>query len=324
MATRAITRRTDAIALGSERDSVPVVALAASERPVVAVTANIHGDEVTGVAAVHALDELLRSSLRAGTVVLYPSLNPRGLVSQQRTQPVDGVDLNRVFPGDPQSQGASRLAGLLWADLLARSPDAVIDLHADSAVAIPYAIVDRATTHRGEARTRMDRAVLAMAEASGLTVLHEYPEDQYVRFRLDRSLAGAMVNHANVPALTLEIGPRRAVDPRAVRQAVAAVARILAHLGLADPPPPASRPRAPGGPWRRAAAPRVQSAGVFEPSLLPGDAFTPGDVLGVVRPSTAPSASWLHAELPGIVISWSETAWVDARAVPGTLGLRER
>ena len=32
----------------------------------------------------------------------------------------------------------------------------------------------------------------------------------------------------------------------------------------------------------------------------------------------------LHADAPGIVISWSETAWVDARAVPGTLGLRER
>jgi uncharacterized protein len=337
----AITRRADAIALGIERDAVPVIALVASARPVVAITANIHGDEVTGVAAVHALDEQLRSSLRVGTVVLYPSLNPRGLVSQQRVQPVDGVDLNRVFPGDPKGQGASRLAGLLWADLLSRTPDAVVDLHADSAVAIPYVIVDRATTHRGDARTRMDRAVLEMAEASGLTVLHEYPEDQYVRFRLDRSLAGAMVNHANVPAVTLEIGPRRAVDPRAVRQALAAVQRILHHLGLVDAPissggptPGISSggptpgigdrpPRLPGGPWRRAAAPRVQSPGVFEPTLLPGDAFEAGDVLGVVRALDGTVRELLHAELPGIVISWSETAWVDARAVPGTLGLRE-
>ncbi|MEQ1502174.1 MAG: succinylglutamate desuccinylase/aspartoacylase family protein [Myxococcota bacterium] len=302
---------------------LPVIALVASPGPVVAVTANIHGDEVTGVAAVHALDEQLRVSLRAGTVVLYPSLNPRGLVSQQRVQPVDGVDLNRVFPGDAGSQGATRLAGLLWADLLARRPEAVIDLHADSAVAIPYAIVDRATYHRGEARARMDRTVLGMAEASGLTVLREYPEDQYVRFRLDRSLAGAMVNHGSIPAVTLEIGPRRAVDPRAVRITVAAVLRILHHLKLVDPPsdPPIARPA--GGPWRRAAAPRVQSPGVFEPMLAPGESFEAGAVLGVVRALDGTVREVVHADTEGIVVSWSETAWVDARAVPGTIGLAE-
>jgi predicted deacylase len=320
-----ITRRIDGIAVGGERDLVPVIGLTASERPVVAVTANIHGDEVTGVAAIHALDEMLRVRLRRGAVALYPTLNPRGLVAQQRVQPIDGVDMNRVFPGDPAGQGASKLAGLLWADLRARKPDALIDLHADSSVAVPYAIVDRSTMHHGEARARMERAVLAMAEASGLTVLREYPEDQYVRFRLDRSLAGAMVNHASTPAVTLEIGPRRAVDPRAVRIAVGAVLRILHHLGLVDPPDPAEPGlRIEGGPWRRAAAPRVQSAGVFEPALAPGTAFAAGAVLGTVRALDGTVRELLHADSSGIVISWSETAWVDARAVPGTLGLRER
>lgn len=322
-----MTRRSDAIALGTDRDVVPVVVLAASPRPVVAVTANIHGDEVTGVAAIHALDEQLRGSsgptLARGTVVLYPSLNPRGLVSQQRVQPIDGVDLNRVFPGDPNGVGASRLAGQLWADLVGRKPDALVDLHADSAVSIPYAIVDRATNHRGAARERMDRAVLAMADASGLMVLHEYPEDQYVRFRLDRSLAGAMVNHASIPAITLEIGPRRAVDPKAVRIAVAAVSRILEHLGLVEASEPAPPVVLAGIRWRRAAAPRVQSPGVFEPSLVPGEGFEAGDVLGVVRALDGTVREVVHADAKGIVVSWSETAWVDTRAVPGTLGLCE-
>ena len=31
----------------------------------------------------------------------------------------------------------------------------------------------------------------------------------------------------------------------------------------------------------------------------------------------------VHADTEGIVVSWSETAWVDARAVPGTIGLAE-
>lgn len=297
-----------------------MVVLESGPGPVVAVTANIHGDEVIGVAAAHALDEALRAGLGRGTVALYPSLNPRGLASQQRLQQ-DGEDLNRLFPGDLGGGPGQRQAAQLWANVTERRPTALIDLHADSAVSIPYVIVDRATHHRGASRVAMDGAILAMAEASGVTVLREYPEDQYVRYHLDRSLAGAMVNHASVPAVTLEIGPRRAVDPRSVRAAVGAVLRILHHLGVVDDSPPA--PPAPQGNWRRAAAPRVHTPGVFEPVLVPGESFEAGAVLGTVRAIDGTVREVLTAEAAGIVVSWSESGWVDARAVPGTLGLCE-
>lgn len=323
-----IHRRAESITIGADRDVLPVVVLSAGGAPVVAITAGIHGDEVTGVAAAHLLDEILRVSLRQGTVALYPSLNPRGLVAQQRTLPQDGSDLNRLFPGDLLAQGTARWAADLWRDLLSRRPDAVIDLHADSAVSIPYVIVDRATSHRGLARQSMDARVLAMAKASGLLVLHEYPEDQYVRFQLDRSLAGAMVNRASVPALTIEVGPRRAVDPRSIQVASQAVLRVLAHLGLCEPPlcePPASPlPQPPAsGPWRRAPAPRVASNGLFEPALSPGEGFAAGSVLGYVRALDGSVREVITAESSGVVVSWSENAWVSPRAIPGTLGLVE-
>src|SRR5262245_8613177 len=78
---------------GTSRDALPVVQLRAPEPgPVVIVTANVHGDEVTGVVAVHRLDDRLAATLLRGSVVLYPSLNPQGLQQQQRVQPGDGVD----------------------------------------------------------------------------------------------------------------------------------------------------------------------------------------------------------------------------------------
>lgn len=333
MAGDRVRRKLDAVAVdraaprGQARDPVPVVVLsvgpASRSGPVVGVAANVHGDEVTGVAAVHALDERLPGVLRRGTVVLYPSLNPRGLARQQRMQPDDGVDLNRVFPGEPEGAGAARHAHAIWQDMRARRLDALVDLHADSAVAIPYAIVDRATHLEGAARERIDRDVRAMADASGLTVLQEYPEDQYVRFRLDRSLAGATVNHAEVPAVTLEVGPRRAVDPASVRVTVDAVLRILRHLGLVDEAPDGPLPRLPGGPWRRAAAPRVQQGGVFEPTLAPGERFDRGQLLGTVRGVDGTVREVVHAEDAGIVVSWTEAAWLEARGVPGTLGVLE-
>lgn len=317
-------RRIDSIALpGAGREPLAVVVHSTGAGPAVAVTANIHGDEVTGVAAVHALDELFPNLLVHGTVVLYPSLNPKGLARQQRAQPDDGVDLNRIFPGERDGNAAARHAALLWQDLVERKLDALVDLHADSAVAVPYVIVDRATHLRGAARPRMDVALRAMADASGLTVLHEYPEDQYVKFRLDRSLAGAMVNHAGVPAITLEVGPRRAVDPRAVRVTVAAVLRILRHLGLVEQAPDDALPRIEGGPWRRVAAPRVRYGGVFEPTLAPGDRFEEGAILGTVRAVEGTVREVLHAATPGVVVSWTEAAWIEARGVPGTLAVAE-
>lgn len=288
----------------------------------VVITANIHGDETTGVATIHAVDEQLATVLRRGTVVMYPTLNPRGLIQQQRLFP-DGLDLNRVFPGSPSAEGATRLAGLVWGEITRRKPDAVIDLHADSAVSIPYAIVDRPTHLAPAARARMDEDVLAMAHASGLTVLLEYPDEQYIRYRLDRSLAGAMVNHANIPAVTLEVGPRRAIDPVAVSIASEAVLRILHHLALVSAPVAGAIPAPCSGRWRRTAAPRVRSAGLFAPLLAPGEPFAHGAVLGVVRGLDGTVREVVLAEGHGIVVSWAETAWVEPNTVPGTVGISE-
>ncbi|HHO51702.1 MAG TPA: hypothetical protein ENK18_12715 [Deltaproteobacteria bacterium] len=320
-----VRRRIERIELGARADALPVVVLSTpTDGPRVAVTANVHGDEVTGLAAIHELDRRLQRTLIRGGVVLVPSLNPRGLIQQRRVQPEDGLDLNRVFPGDADGRGAARIAGAVWQGLIARGLDGLVDLHADSAVAIPYAIMDRATHLQGEARERMDRAVAGLAEASGLTVIQEYPDDLYMRFRLDRSLAGAMVNHAGVPAVTLEVGPRRAVSAVAVRRTVAAVLRILHHLSLLAERPDEPVSRLAGGPWRRASAPRVRAAGLFVPSLDPGQIFHTGDVLGEVRAVDGTVREIVRAEAAGLVVSWSEHAWVDVRGVPGTLGLVDR
>lgn len=319
-------RRLDTIHGAAGRDvDLPVVVWSAGAGPTVAITANVHGDELVGVATAHALDELMATTLQRGSLVLYPSLNPRGLQQMMRVHPDDGQDLNRVFPGDRQAGGAARCAALVWADLLARRPDVLIDLHSDSSVSIPYAIVDRATALRAEARAAMEQRLEDLAGVTGLLVLHEYPPDEYVRFRLDRSLAGAMVNHARTPALTLEVGARRTMDPTSVRTATHAVLRVLDRMSMLAAPPPEAEPGvAPVGAWRRAAAPRTQTPGLFTPALTPGARFAAGQVLGTVRAVDGTVREVIRAEARGLVVSWSESPWLEARGVPGTLALEER
>lgn len=302
---------------------LPVIAIEAASGPTLVVTANVHGDEVTGVAAAHALDALLQAELRRGRVILFPSLNPAGLEARKRMVPEDGADLNRLFPGDLRGVGSELLAADIFREVLRHRPHALIDLHADSATAIPYAIVDRAVRLDVSHRRRLSAALQALGQASGLTVLREYPEDEYLRFGLDRSLAGAMVNHAGVPAITIEAGPRRAVDPEAVDAAVTAVRRILHHLGLIDAAPEPHPTRRDGAIYRRASAPRTRRAGVLIPRRRPGDVFRIGEVIARVHGLDGQIVEELRAPADGIVVSWNEGGWIEARGVTGTLGIVE-
>jgi len=290
--------------------------------PRVAITANVHGDETTGVAAVLELDRWLANHLSRGIVTLYPSLNPIGLEGCHRTFSPGGVDLNRVFPGNARGDRAHRAAAAIWADLGSRELDVLLDLHSDSASAIPYAIVDRAVEMDGAGRVAMKDRLRALAGSTGLTVLNEYPDDQYRRFSLDRSLAGAMVNHARTPALTIECGPRRAVQADAVNAMIMAVRGVLSHIGVVDGRP-ADHPSRVDGSFRRASAPRIAKAGIFTAVVRPGQTFEADDVLGQITALDGSILERVLAPAAGVSISWMEAAWVEPRGVVGTLGLRE-
>lgn len=302
-------------------EGIPTLVHRKSDRPVVAVTANIHGDEATGVGVVQALDAWLPEHHRRGTIVLYPTLNPGGLSSRTRVTP-EGDDLNRLFPGRQRGSVAERNAASIWRDLERRKVELLIDLHADSARSIPYTIVDRALRrYRGsELFPELERH----ARATGLTVLREYPEEQYQRYALDRSLAGAMVNQGAVPSITIEAGPRRWVCNEAVQAALDAVRNVLAAEGLVDFERVVHPSCVEGGPWRRDATPRVRQAGVFREDLAPGETFVKGDRLGVVRSLTGEVLEEVTATADGLVISWGELSWVQTGAVVGTLGVVER
>ncbi len=294
-----------------------------TEGPRVVITGNVHGDEATGVFAAHRLFERLQGELLVGRVHIYPSLNPLGLRATSRGVGPDGPDLNRKFPGRRTGDLASRVARALWDDLAAREPTLLIDLHADSAQSIPYAIVDRAVRRKGAAREAMDATLRAYADASGLTVLHEYPDELYLRFGLDRSLAGATVNDLGVPAVTIEAGPRRVASPRAVDVTVEAVLGILARDGMVARPPTADPTRREGGPWRRTSGPRTRYEGLFVATLRPGALFESGDVLGVVRSLDARVLEEVRATAPGILVSWVDGVWLEAGTVVATLGIPE-
>ena len=290
--------------------------------PTVVVTANIHGDEVTGLGVVHNLVRCLPGLLLRGAVHLYPSLNPGGLAAGTRALPDDGQDLNRRFPGKARGAASDRHAYRIWKDIMSREPDALLDLHTDVSGAIPYAIVDRVL---GRVRTRgMFSRCIRMAEASGLTVLREYPRDRYIRFQLDRSLPGTLINSEGIPAITLEVGPRRQLDPESIAIGTTAALGVLTELGVVNLPAPDDPTRHEGGPWRRESGPRTNHKGVLVPRLRCGDVLERGVPIAEVRTVEGEVLEVLTARSKGFVVALPDRSHVVPGVAAATIAVRDR
>ena len=269
--------------------------------PTLWLTANIHGDELTGMAVVHdVVTPALLAQLR-GTIVALPSLNPAGLHTHRREPYLDPRDPNRLFPGrHPPGSDADERARLdanpsvlegAYADLFAAlqaSADLYIDLHCFGLQAASFVIRDRVLYHDESevpALTELVARLDGLCRASGLPVVHEFSGPRYVDKLLHRSTTGAALNFARIPAITVELGLIGGVDPDALTAGTTAVHNVLKWAGMlpGEPQPVRSVPQpAPGFPCTRDSTPRARTSGVVRYHVRPGDVFRAGDLLATM------------------------------------------
>lgn len=275
-------------------DSFPVIIAQGqnADGPVLWLTANIHGGEYNGIATVHRIvtDELLREL--TGTIVAIPSLNPAGLRTSERSPYyLHGKDPNRLFPGSPDLEATQANASPLalevaYARLFERidaTADYLIDLHDYGIQSIPFVIRDpvffREPRDRASA-VKLQEAVGAMLDTMGLTVVNEYASKRYVEMDLHRSVSGATLNRARIPAVTVEIGGYRQVNHANVNAAVAGIRNIMRWAGMlpGKPEPIVDAPVIkPAYAVRRATHPRVPAACIVHRLVTPGNPVTPGE-----------------------------------------------
>lgn len=109
---------------------LPIVIIhGAMPGPTLCLTAGVHAAEYPGIDAVTQVTRLLRPDELAGTVVAVPVVNPP--MFQSRTgfvSPIDGLNLNRTFPGNPDGSISEVLANILMHEVVALA-DYHIDCH---------------------------------------------------------------------------------------------------------------------------------------------------------------------------------------------------
>jgi len=107
---------------------IPMTMVANGAGPTVLVLGGNHGDEYQGQIAAMKLARELTPDRITGRIVLIPSLNFPSARVATRLSPVDGMNMNRAFPGQPEGSVTSQIAHYLTTVLFPMS-DVVIDIH---------------------------------------------------------------------------------------------------------------------------------------------------------------------------------------------------
>jgi predicted deacylase len=107
---------------------IPMTVVAHGAGPTVLVLGGNHGDEYQGQVALMKLARSISQAQVQGRLILIPSLNFPAALASTRLSPIDGMNLNRAFPGDSEGSVTSQIAHYLTHELFPIS-DAVIDIH---------------------------------------------------------------------------------------------------------------------------------------------------------------------------------------------------
>lgn len=107
---------------------IPAGSIRHGDGPTVVLMAGNHGDEYEGQILVSQLLREIEPQWVSGQLIFLPMANFPAAQAGSRTSPLDGGNLNRSFPGDPQGSPTAIIADYIEHTLLARA-QYLIDFH---------------------------------------------------------------------------------------------------------------------------------------------------------------------------------------------------
>jgi len=108
--------------------SIPITMVKHGHGPTILITGGVHGDEYEGPITLSKLAHSLEPEMLRGRIVLVPTLNLPAALAGTRLSPMDGLNLNRVFPGEPNRTITSMIAHYVSTVLIPMA-DIVVDIH---------------------------------------------------------------------------------------------------------------------------------------------------------------------------------------------------
>ncbi len=270
---------------------VPIAIVGNGKGPTVVLEGGNHGDEYEGPIAISELIRNLDPDEIAGRLILMPSNNVHAAMAGRRTSPVDGLNYNRVFPGDPHGTITQQIAAFVSDEIFPRA-DAFLDLHSggSSLNIMPSAIIEPTD----DAALHKRNVAAARAFDAPLTVV--------IGNLGDPRTATAAACRAGLVTVGTEMAGGGTVSPEALALCRRGVRNVLAHLGVLSPDK-AEPPRGDGRVLELPGADAYVFAtidGVFEPFHANGREVRAGEPAGRIHvlwdPARAPETLTYRAD----------------------------
>lgn len=235
--------------------------------PTLVVTAGVHPAEYASIAAALSFGQTLSPDALRGRVVVVPVMNlPAFTARSIYVCPLDGKNLNRVFPGNPTGTASEQIAAWVFEHVISLA-DFYVDLHGGDLIEalVPFTIFYRS----GDAR--VDEQSLDMARAFGidLVVCSETPGSTF-----------SAASRAGIPAILTEAGGQGIWTAQDVARHVDGLDRLLRHLGMRAGPAPAG---ATCTVLDQFAWLRSDHDGFWYPAVPVGTSVRQGQDLGLIR-----------------------------------------
>jgi predicted deacylase len=202
---------------------VPVAVIANGEGPTVLFVGGNHGGEYEGPVTLLKLIRQLQPAQVQGRVIILPALNLPAVLAGERLSPLDGKDMNRVFPGRWNGTISEVIAHYVHEEILPLC-DAVIDLHSGGASLSLMPYISMHYLDDEAQRERTWQAMMAFQSPLAL-VMKEISGPGLLDYAVER--AGKVF-------LCAEVGGAGTLTPETASIMETGVDNLLKHFGLIE------------------------------------------------------------------------------------------
>lgn len=244
--------------------------------PTLLLTGGNHGDEYEGPIALMKLVRRLPQLTVRGRVIVIPALNFPAVMNATRTSPIDGGNLNRLFPGQSNGTLTEMIAHYVETVLLPLT-DVAFDLHAGGASTNYLPSLLAAWPADSDKKPAYSRLVdiIGAPRTLVMDLLGEY-----------RTFAAAAERHG-VMFFCGEFGGHAVCSIDGLKLAERSIERLMRGLQMLDGTAEVAGTTiyAVRGQPHYVFAPED---GIFEPAFRLGDWVTPGEPAGWIHHAAAP------------------------------------
>jgi hypothetical protein len=292
---QAVSGFIDVPAAADAATRIPItIVRGAQPGPTLALIAGTHGSEVAPIVALQRVRGTLDPAALRGTVLIVHVANvPSFLGRTVYYSPVDGKNLNRVYPGKADGTVSERIAHAITREIIERA-DYLVDIHSgDGNESLrPYTYWSPLGLD-----ARADSIAREMALAWG----NDHIVIDTVRPR-DRQVSVYTQNTAHIrgkPALTTEAGYLGLAAEDMVQRNVDGVFRLLRYLRML--PGEVELVRQPLF-FDRTEVLRSPGTGVWHPKVERGQSVQKGTLVGVLTDYFGATQAEIRAPFGGIVL----------------------